>query len=388
MTSSTIRPDRKSPASNSVTTNRPHVLPPREDMVGAMLSGDGTFDGVFLVAVRTTGIFCLPSCRPPRRPKPENVEFFSTVREALFAGYRACKLCRPLELEGDNPPWVEQLMARVEKSPHERIQASDLRAAGLSPERVRRWFQQHYGMTFAEWCRGRRLSEAFTRIREGADLDDVALGHGYASHSGFREAFRQTFGEPPGRSQSAACVVTGMIDSPVGRMLAAATDDGVCLLEYIDRRMLERNLATMRQRFGLPVVPGEHPWLTQLSDELRRYFAGTLREFAVPVAPRGTAFQERVWQELRRIPHGTTISYQELARRIGQPSAVRAVANANGQNRINILIPCHRVIGKNGELTGYGGGLWRKRVLLDQEQSLAAPNGRLIQSGHANPGHE
>lgn len=347
------------------------ALPPREEMVRAMLTGDGTFDGVFITAVRTTGIFCLPSCRPPRRPKPENVEFFGTMREALFAGYRPCKLCRPLELEGQNPAWVDQLLSRIEADPQQRIQASDLREWGLSPERVRRWFQRHYGMTFAEWCRGRRLSEAFTRIREGAELDDVALAHGYASHSGFREAFGQAFGQPPGRSQTTECVVTGMIDSPVGKMLAAATEDGICLLEYTDRRMLERNLETMRRRFSLPVIPGEHKWLKQLAVELKFYFEGQLQKFAVPVAPRGTVFQERVWQELRRIPHGSTISYQELAGRIEQPSAVRAVANANGQNRINILIPCHRVIGKNGDLTGYGGGLWRKRLLLDLELGAA-----------------
>lgn len=358
----------ETPPSDANPTRVSHALPPHEEMVRAMLAGDGTYDGVFVTAVRTTGIFCLPSCRPPRRPKPENVEFFATIRESLFAGYRPCKLCRPLELDGQNPAWVEQLLSRVEQAPHERIQASDLRELGLSPERVRRWFQQHYGMTFAEWCRGRRLSEAFTRIREGAELDDVALGHGYASHSGFREAFSQTFGRPPGSSQGTACVVTGMVDSPVGRMLAAATDEGICLLEYTDRRMLERNLATMRQRFAMPVVPGEHKWLKQLGEELRGYFDGRLQDFTVPVAPHGTPFQERVWQELRRIPHGSTISYQELASRIDQPSAIRAVANANGQNRINILIPCHRVIGKNGDLTGYGGGLWRKRVLLDLEQ--------------------
>ena len=363
------------------------TLPSRQEMEQAMLAGDASYDGVFVVAVRTTGIFCLPSCRPPRRPLPKNVEFFGTIREALFAGYRACKLCRPLELEGGMPAWAERLLARVEQAPHDRIQASDLRGWGLSPERVRRWFQRRYGMTFTAWCRGRRLSEAFTRIREGADLDDVALEHGYASHSGFREAFGQTFGQPPGRlravrgspdpahppTEGLPPIVTTMLDSPLGRLLAAATDDGICLLEYTDRRMLERNLATMRRRFAASVVPGEHRWLKQLSDELRAYFDGRLTEFTVPIDPRGTPFQERVWQELRRIPHGTTISYEELAVRIGQPTAVRAVANANGQNRVNILIPCHRVIGKNGELTGYGGGLWRKRLLLEMECQLHRP---------------
>ena len=367
----------------------PRLLPPREEMERALFSGDASYNGIFIVAVKTTGIFCLPSCRPPRRPKPENVEFFSTIHEAVFAGYRPCKLCRPLELEGGNPAWVELLLARVEQSPDTRIQASDLRGWGLSPERVRRWFQQHYGMTFAAWCRGRRLSEAFTQIREGVELDEVALGHGYTSHSGFREAFGQTFGQPPGQVARESSVVRGapdpapqptaglqrivttMLDSPVGCLLAATTDEGICLLEYTDRRMLERNLDTMRRRFAMPVVPGEHRWLKQLDDELRAYFARTLTEFTVPVASRGTPFQERVWQELRSIPHGTTISYEDLATRIGQPTAVRAVANANGQNRVNILIPCHRVIGKNGDLTGYGGGLWRKRLLIELEQSNA-----------------
>ncbi len=163
-------------------------------------------------------------------------------------------------------------------------------------------------------------------------------------------------------------IVTTMLDSPIGHLLTAATDDGICLLEYTDRPMLEQNLATMRRRFAASIVPGQHEWLGQLSDELAAYFDARLKEFTVPVAPRGTPFQERVWQELRYIPHGTTISYSALAARIGRPSAVRAVANANGQNRINILIPCHRVIGKSGDLTGYGGGLWRKRLLLDCEQ--------------------
>ena len=332
-----------------------------------MLAGDAGYDGVFVVAVKTTGIFCRPSCQPPRKPKPENVEFLPTVRDAVFDGYRPCKLCRPMELEGTNPPWIEKLLARVEKSPGIRISARDLRDWGLSPERVRRWFQRHYGMTFAAWCRGRRLSEAFTHIRDGADLDRAALAHGYESHSGFREAFTRTFGRSPGRTREAGRVVTTFIDSPLGRLLAAATDEGVCLLEYTDRRMLERNLKSMQRQLGLSVVPGNHRWLSLLKDELQAYFSSTLTKFSVPLSIRGTPFQEKVWHELRKIPHGTTISYEALAHRIGQPTAVRAVANANGQNRICILIPCHRVIGKNGTLTGYGGGLWRKKLLLDLE---------------------
>lgn len=344
------------------------LLPPRAEMERAMLAHDATYDGVFLTAVRTTGVFCRPSCRPPRSARPENVEFFGSVQECLFAGYRPCKLCRPDQPDGAPPAWAAALLARVEADPAGRLAAADLRVLGTTPERVRRWFKEHHGMTFAAWRRARRLAGAFTAIREGADLDDAAFGGGYESHSGFRAAYGKTFGGPPGRSRDEGVLFTAFVDTPLGPMLAAAGDDGVALLEFKDRTMLPANHAEMRRRFGCAVVPGGHRHLDTLRAELGRYFAGTSKEFTVPVAPRGTPFQERVWAELRRIPPATTISYDELARRLGQPTAQRAVARANGQNRLAILIPCHRVIGKDGTLCGYGGGLWRKRLLLELER--------------------
>ena len=343
------------------------LLPDRREMMRAFHNKNAEYDGVFYVAVNTTGIFCRPSC--PSRPNPENVEFFGSVRDCWFAGYRPCKRCRPLEAGGAPPQWAATLMQRVESSPDARIKAGDLRELWVTPERARRWFNQHYGMSFTAWCRGRRLAGAFAQIRDGANLDDVIFESGFESHSGFRDAFSRTFGAAPGRARSnGARILTAMLESPLGPLLAGANDDGICLLEYTDRRMLEKNLATMRQRFACAVVPGEHQWLRQLRGELAGYFAGQRREFAVPLAPRGTPFQEKVWGELRRIPYCQTISYDELARRIGQPTAQRAVARANGMNRICILIPCHRVIGKDGSLTGYGGGLWRKRLLLALER--------------------
>ncbi|MBI1178567.1 methylated-DNA--[protein]-cysteine S-methyltransferase [bacterium] len=333
---------------------------------------DASFDGIFYVAVRTTGIFCRPSC--PSKPKLQNTEFFASIKECLFAGYRACKRCDPLAANGERPRWVNDLMERVRTSETGRLQAHELTAIGLTPERVRRWFTQNLGMTFAEWCRGQRLAGAFDRLREGLKLDDVALDSGFESHSGFRDAYVRVFGEPPGRSRNGGeRVVIRMIESPLGPLLTGATDDGVCLLEFTDRRILETNLATVRKRFRSPVVPGEHPLLEHLEAELAEYFAGKRRSFDVPLAPRGTEFQERVWAELRRIPIGETIAYDELARRVGRPTAQRAVALANGQNRIAILIPCHRVIGKDGSLTGYGGGLWRKRLLLELERTGRLP---------------
>lgn len=354
------------------TTETPPLLPPRAELERAFTRKDASYDGVFFTAVRTTGIFCRPSC--PSQPKLENVEFFATIKECLFAGYRACKRCDPLAANGERPAWVNDLMARVSESASGRLQSHELKALGHTPERVRRWFTQNLGMTFTEWCRGQRLAGAFDRLRNGMKLDDVALDSGFESHSGFRDAFTRVFGEAPGRARNeGGRIVIQMIDSPIGPILVGAIDEGVCLLEFTDRRMLEANLATIRQRFHRPVVPGEHRWLKQLQSELKEYFVGRRQDFAVPLSPQGTEFQEQVWAQLRRIPFGQTIAYDELARRVGRPTAQRAVALANGQNRIAILIPCHRVIGKDGSLTGYGGGLWRKRLLLELERTGRLP---------------
>jgi AraC family transcriptional regulator, regulatory protein of adaptative response / methylated-DNA-[protein]-cysteine methyltransferase len=341
-------------------------------MEHAFARKDAGYDGVFYVAVKTTGIFCRPSC--PSRPKLDNVEFFLSVRECLFAGYRPCKRCHPLEANGKPPEWAQELISRVESAPDARLKAADLRALGITPERARRWFQQHYGMSFTGWCRGNRLAGAFMRIRQGAALDDAILDSGFESHSGFREAFTRVFGEAPSRSrENGERVVVTMLETPLGPVLSGATDKGINLLEYTDRRMLEHNLKAMRRLFGCAVVPGQHPLLERLLEELNEYFQSSRQEFTLPLAPRGTPFQDKVWQELRRIPYGQTISYDELARRVGQPTAQRAVARANGMNRVAILIPCHRVIGKDGSLTGYGGGLWRKRLLLELERTGRLP---------------
>src|SRR5579859_2021904 len=249
------------------------LFPPREEMERAFAEKDASYDGVFYVAVKTTGIFCRPSCSS--RPNRENVEFFNSVKECLFAGYRPCKRCHPLEANGKPPDWVQELIGRVESAPDARLKAADLRALGITPERARRWFQQHYGMSFTAWCRGHRLAGAFMRIRQGAPLDDAICDSGFESHSGFREAFAKVFGNPPGRSrESGERVVMSLIETPLGPMLAGATDEGISFLEYTDRRMLEHNLKAMRRRFGYSIVPGRHPLLDQLREELNEYFSG------------------------------------------------------------------------------------------------------------------
>jgi AraC family transcriptional regulator of adaptative response/methylated-DNA-[protein]-cysteine methyltransferase len=343
------------------------ILTERE-MTAAWRRRDASYDGVLFFGVKTTGIFCRPSC--PSRPKREHLEFFRSGGAAVRAGYRPCKRCQPELANGQPPGWVAQLMARVATAPEQKISAHDLRKLGIQPERARRWFQKHYGMTFAAWCRGQRLSRAFTQIRSGQPVDDVVFDHGFESHSGFRDAFARTFGKTPRQAVNGDCLRVTLLETPLGPMLAAASHQAVCQLEFADRRGLEKSYAEMRRRFKLPVLPGENPILKQLHTELREYFDGTRQQFTVPVELRGTMFQARVWRELQRIPFGQTASYEAIAKKIGSPSAVRAVARANGTNRLYLLVPCHRVIAKDGSLSGYGGGVWRKQRLLELERRI------------------
>jgi AraC family transcriptional regulator of adaptative response/methylated-DNA-[protein]-cysteine methyltransferase len=348
--------------------------PDSAEMDKAFRSRDVSYDGIFYVGVRTTGVFCRPSC-PARKPLPENVEFFPTAGEALFGGYRPCMRCAPLKAGGEHPEWVSKLLARIDDDPSSRIKDGDLRASGIEPAKARRYFLGRFGMTFHAYCRARRLGKAFDEIRNGARLDDVILGHGYESHSGFREAFLNRFGKPPGKARGEDLIRIAWIETPLGPMVAGATEKGLCFLEFTDRRMLEAQFDALSRRFGLTIVPGENEIIERLRSELGRYFTGGLKRFSVPLEYPGTEFQIRVWRRLLDIPYGETRSYEDVARSIGSPGAVRAVGHANGLNRIAIVIPCHRVVNKSGELGGYGGGLWRKKNLLAIERQ-ASPEKR------------
>ena len=340
-------------------------------MQRAYLKKDPSYDGIFFLGVRTTGIFCRPSC-PARRPLPQNVQFFPTLREAMVSGYRPCKRCRPLDTAGTPPAWVRSALDLVKDS-ETRIKDSELERSGIDPFRVRRYFQTHYGMTFQAYCRARRMGEAVNQLRGGATLDDIALGNGYESHSGFRDAFMRTFGRSPGTSRDIDHIVVSWYESPVGPLVIAANDKGICLLEFSEKGRLETQFQALKKLFTCAIVPGENELLTTLRRELDSYFAGRLKQFSVPLVFPGTPFQVRVWQELLRIPYGNTWSYEELAHRVGSASGQRAVGHANGTNRIAIVIPCHRVVNKSGKLGGYGGGLWRKQYLLDLENGSRLP---------------
>jgi AraC family transcriptional regulator of adaptative response/methylated-DNA-[protein]-cysteine methyltransferase len=291
----------------------------------------------------------------------------------MFAGYRPCKRCRPLEAGGAHPAWVGSLLDDINANPSARITDGDLRRRGLMPATVRRYFLRKFNLTFQGFCRARRLGGALERIRTGEPIDGVAAGNGYESFSGFRSAFGQFFGNPPGRSRSADFIRLAWIETPLGPLVAGATAAGVCLVEFTNRRMLEAQLRTLGHLFGVPLAPGDNDHLSVLRRELAEYFAGKLQTFTVPIVMPGTPFQERVWAGLCDIPYGETWSYDQLADAVGRPGAARAVGRANGLNRVSILVPCHRVVMKDGRLCGYGGGLWRKRRLLDLESAVHSP---------------
>ena len=231
----------------------------------AFLAADPAYDGRFVAAVRTTGIYCRPSCRV-RKPLPRNVTFMADAAAARAAGYRACLRCHPDE---------------------------------------------------------------------------------------------------------AATVVLRQITTPIGPMTLGATAEALVLADFSERPMMPAQLAAVRRRIG-PMVIGDAPLLDRAETQLREYFAGERRGFDVPLDAPGSAFQERVWAELSRIPYGEKIAYRELARRVDAPQAPRAVGRANGSNRLAVIVPCHRVIAAGGGLGGYGGGLPAKRFLLELEGSLAA----------------
>jgi AraC family transcriptional regulator of adaptative response/methylated-DNA-[protein]-cysteine methyltransferase len=334
-------------------------------MYRALVARDASYEGVFYLGVRTTGIFCRPTC-PARKPKRENVQFFATTREAVAAGYRPCRRCAPMKPDGAAPAWLEGLLRQVEEDPTRRWTDADLRASGLDPARVRRWFRRQHSMTFHAYQRARRLGLALGQLRTGDDIMGAAYDHGYESLSGFREAFAHLFGEPPRQSSKGHVVLTRVL-TPLGPLVAAAGENGLCLLEFADRAILEAQIKRLRDYLDCVVTPGSNRHIEQVESELEEYFAGRRTEFDVPLEAPGTPFQNRVWQALREIPYGETRSYEQIAKAIGKPKAVRAVGSANGANRIPIVIPCHRVVRADGSLGGYGGELWRKRYLLQLE---------------------
>ena len=337
----------------------------------ALLNRDEQYVGVFYAGVKTTGIFCISTCRA-RKPKEENVEFYSSAREALQHGFRPCKVCKPTEHADSPPDYIKTLVALVAKAPYERIQDRDIRAHGFQPEKVRRWFKKHHGMTFQAYQRMIRINSAYKSLQEGESVTTTAFDSGYDSVSGFGSAFKRVLSNSPRTAKTVNLIYLDRTTTPLGPMWIGATEKGICLLEFTDRRMLEWEFRDLQKRLNATIVSGGNTHIELVKGQLTEYFASNRSTFTVPLDTPGTDFQQKVWQELVQIKAGKTASYAQIATSIGNPNAVRAVARANGMNKVSIIIPCHRVIGSDGSLTGYGGGLPRKKWLLDHEKNMLA----------------
>ena len=346
------------------------LLPPSETMYRALVNRDTSFEGIFFVGVRTTGIFCRPTCTA-KKPARENVDFFATPSEALESGYRPCLRCHPMNPNQHPPKLIARLRTEVERAPGGRLTDKELAALAIDPSTARRQFKRHYGMTFQAYHRARRMGLALSQVRQGSRVDEARNGSGFESESGFREAFTRIFGESPTNAKASAPLLAERIDTPLGGMIAVVDDEGLRLLEFFDRRATERELSVLRKRLRTNVVPGKHRHLEAVRSQLVDYFSGKDLKFNIPLAPVGSPFQLRAWKILLSIPVGETRSYSWMAKRLGDENARRAVGRANGTNMICIIIPCHRVIRADGTLCGYGGGLWRKKWLLDHERRHA-----------------
>lgn len=323
---------------------------------------DRSWDGRVIAGVRTTGIYCKPSC-PARRPKRENVEFFACGADALAAGFRPCMRCKPDEVGRDREAVARaiELIERAEEPPSLGELAS---AVGYAPHHFQRIFTRDLGVSPAAYARALRAKRAEKHLKENGRVTDAIYDAGYSGPGRFYDDARERLGMVPsawrdgGRGETIRWTI---VESALGPMLIAATSKGICRLTFDD------SVEALRRVFPKATLIKDDGAMAEL---VQGALTAVERPAAAPELPidvAGTAFQEAVWRELRKIPSGETRSYAQIAAAIGQPMAVRAVGAANGDNHVAVLIPCHRVIRSDGSLGGYAGGLERKRKLLEAE---------------------
>ena len=330
----------------------------------AFMRRDRSWDGQVIGAVSTTGIYCKPSC-PAKRPKREHVNFFATAEEARAAGYRACLRCKPDEVGRDREA-VTQAVKLIESAEEAPNLAELAEAVGYAPHHFQRIFKRDLGVSPAEYARGLRNKRAQTALKANGRVTDAIYDAGYSGPSGFYSDAKERLGMTPsawrdgGRGETIRWTT---FDSPLGQMLIAATSKGICRLTFDDSE------ASLRRLFPKATVTRDDGGLRELVEGALEAIEHPAAMPDLPIDVAGTAFQEAVWRELRKIPPGETRSYAQIAAAIGQPTAVRAVGSANGDNHVAVLIPCHRVIRSDGTLGGYAGGLDRKKMLLDAENA-------------------
>jgi AraC family transcriptional regulator of adaptative response/methylated-DNA-[protein]-cysteine methyltransferase len=344
----------------------------------AVQDRDRSADGRFVYAVRTTGVYCRPSC-PSRRPKRDNVSFFPETAAARNAGFRPCRRCRPDE-PSDGPDPIELAHRLIREDASERITLDRLaRKVGLSPFHLHRRFKQRYGLTPREVGAAARAERLKSSLKAGATVSRATYAAGYGSGSRVYEGAAARLGMTPARYARGGrglAIRYTVVSSVLGRVLVAVTDRGVSAVALggsdleLERRLAAEFPAATRTR----IDTGADPWLADLVNRVAEALAqgGSAGE-SIPLDLMGTAFQYRVWQALLGIPRGSTRSYAEVARAIGRPTATRAVARAIASNRVAVLVPCHRVIREDGSLGGYRWGVPTKRSLLAAEAGESRP---------------
>ncbi|HEX8842951.1 MAG TPA: methylated-DNA--[protein]-cysteine S-methyltransferase [Sphingomicrobium sp.] len=356
----TLARDIAGPTSAAVT----NVTPLDADTAwAAFMRRDRRWDGRVVGAVHTTGIYCKPSC-PAKRPKRENVTFYRDGAEASAAGYRACLRCKPDEVGRDREA-VAKAVTIIEQAEEAPTLTELASAVGYAPHHFQRIFKRDLGVSPAEYARGLRTQRAQSALRANGRVTDAVYEAGYSGPSGFYSDAKERLGMTPsawrdgGRGET---IRWTHFDSPLGQMLIAATSKGICRLTFDDSE------ASLKRLFPNATIVKDDGGLRELVEGALTAIQEPLAAPDLPIDVAGTAFQEAVWRELRTIPAGETRSYADIAAAIGHPKAVRAVGTANGDNHVCVLIPCHRVIRSDGSLGGYGGGIERKKKLLDSEK--------------------
>jgi len=335
--------------------------------LGCFERRDRSFDGRFVVAVSTTQIYCKPSC-PARRPRRENVRFYPAGQQARAEGYRACLRCRPDEAARDAQA-VSRAASLIEGAEEPPSLPELAAAVGYAPHHFQRLFKRSLGVSPAEYARALRAKRAEKHLKESDRVTDAIYDAGYSGPSRFYDDARERLGMAPsawrdgGRGHTIRYVIA---DSPLGPLLIAATDKGICRLTFGEDE------SALRRRFPNAEIKPDDGTIAPWVEGALKAIHTPAEAPEVPVDVRGTAFQEAVWRELRKIPLGETRSYAEIAAAVGQPGAVRAVGTANGSNPVSVLVPCHRVIRSDGSLGGYGGGIENKKKLLAAE-GIAPP---------------
>src|SRR5579871_4526088 len=335
----------------------------------AVLGRDAERDGEFVFAVSTTGVYCRPSCSA-RRPRRENVQFFATTEAAEQAGYRACLRCKPKTFAGNSESSAVKAICRfIEQHLDEPLTLDRLgKEFRQSPFHLQRRFKAVLGITPREYADSCRLQMLKRNLQAGGSVTRAMYDAGYGSSSRLYERTASQLGMTPDkyrRGAIAASIRYSVTDSPLGRMLIAATDRGICSIQFgrTDSELMEG----LKREFPFAVRKANDSELSAWSNMILEHMRGKLADDALPLDIRATAFQRRVWTYLQSIPFGSTRSYQQVAKAIGQPAAARAVARACATNPVAVAIPCHRVVRGDGAMGGYRWGTERKKALLAME---------------------